>query len=233
MSNLQTATAEAIATTVPVPSGPPFTSPWTRFRNPPTDPSGFWTAIRHDVWNGAILLQLGTQPHPITTPPTGGSLYVGYNWAGYLPAGRHNFTVRFHVGPVSLRPNGGQVEGLLLAQLFGPHGQLADIIPVPANRLDSYWTLRVTSPSDLKAGQYTFRFGAALISNYQRDQMPYGEIIVKDSSVSYDGSALGQLQSLDDESGLPAILSDEKSFLFEEVSEEQAVRERRELLIGN
>jgi hypothetical protein len=233
MSSLQTAAAEATAAAVvPVPQGPPFTSPWTRFRNPPTDPAGFWSAIRHDVMNGALLLQLGTQAHPITTPPTGGSVYIGYNWAGYLPAGRHNFTVRFRVGPVSLAQNGGHVEALLLAQFFGPHGQLADFVPIPATRTEADWVLRVTSPFDLRAGQYTFRFGIALISNYQRDQKPYGEIIARSSSVTYDGTALAGLQSLEEESGLPALLSDEKSFLFEEVSEEQMLKERRSLLLG-
>jgi hypothetical protein len=233
MSSLQTAALEAEATAVvPVPQGPPFTSPWTRFRNPPTDPPGFWSSIRHDVLNGALLLQLGTQAHPITTPPTSGSVYIGYNWAGYLPAGRHNFTVRFRVGPVSLLKNGGSVEALLVAQLFGPHGQLADVVPIPATRTEADWVLRVTSPFDLRAGQYTFRYGIALISNYQRDQKPYGEIISRSSSVTYDGTALAGLQSLGDESGLPAILNDETSFHFEEVSEEQAAKERRSLLLG-
>ena len=227
MSKLDTATAHAALAAnaaTPVPSAPPFTAPWGRFRNPPQDPPGYWSAIRHDVWNGSFVMQLGTLPHPATSPQTNGSLFVGYQWMGYLPAGRHNFTVRVHLGPVSQRPNGGQVQAFLLAQLFGPQGQLADFIDLPASRFDSYWSLRVTAPTVLKAGNYTFRFGGGIVSSFQRDQTPYGEIICKDSSAVYDCSTA--VQGLAKDTALPATFADERSFLVQQVSEQEAARSR-------
>jgi hypothetical protein len=223
MANVQ---ATAQTATASVPSGPPFTSPWAKFRNPPTDPAGFWSAVRHDAMVGGLVLQLGTQPHSATAPATSGSMYIGYQWEGYLPAGIPNIIVRFHLGPVTVRPNGGSVSTLLVAQLFGPQGQLADIAQPPANPSDSWWVLRVTSPVALQAGQYTLRFGAGLVSQYQGSAAPYGEIIVKDSSLTYQNPQAG----VESVSALPAHLSDESAFVVEQISEQDAARERLALL---
>jgi hypothetical protein len=225
MANVQTAAQTATASLIPtsVPSGPPFTSPWAKFRNPPTDPAGFWSAVGHDAMVGGLVLQLGTQPHGATAPSTSGSMYIGYQWEGYLPAGIPNITVRFHLGPVSVRPNGGNVSTLLVAQLFGPQGQLADVEQPPANRADSWWALRITSPILLQAGQYRLRFGVGLVSQYQGSAAPYGEIIVKDSSVTYQSFRVPGVESV---SALPAHLSDEAAFVVEQISEQDAARER-------
>ncbi|MFL6233437.1 MAG: hypothetical protein ACJ76N_09925 [Thermoanaerobaculia bacterium] len=217
-----TQTAAAATTVSPgIPPAPPFTAPWAKFRNPPTDPAGYWSAIRHDPMVGGLVLQLGTQPHPATAPATSGSMYIGYQWEGYLPAGLIDITVRLHLGPVSILPNGGSTIPLLLAQLFGPQGQLADDVLPPANRSDSWWVLRVKAPVPLQAGQYKFRFGAAIVSQYQGSQTPYCEVIVKDSSVTYSTA----LQAAA-ESPLSAALSDESAFFVEHVSEQDAARQR-------
>ncbi len=212
--------------TTNVPSGPPFSAPWAKFRNPPTDPAGFWSAVRHDAMVGGLVLQLGTQPHGATAPATSGTLYIGSQWEGYLPAGIPNITVRLHLGSVSVRPSGGSVSTLLLAQFFGPQGQLAAVAQPPANPGDSWWVLRVTSPAALQAGQYTLRFGAALICQFQGSAAPYGEIIVKDSSVTYQNHQAG----VESASALPASLSDEAAFVVEQISEQDAARERLALL---
>jgi hypothetical protein len=221
MATTQTAAA-ATAVSPGIPAAPPFTAPWAKFRNPPTDPAGYWSAIRHDPMVGGLVLQLGTQPHPATAPATSGSMYIGYQWEGYLPGGLIDITVRLHLGPVSILPNGGSTTPLLLAQLFGPQGQLADDALPPANRADSWWVLRVKAPVPLQAGQYKLRFGAAIVSQYQGSQTPYGEVIVKDSSVTYSTA----LQGAAAESLLPAGLSDESAFFVEHVSQQDAARER-------
>ena len=219
MTTTQTATATAISTGVP--AAPPFTDPWARFRNPSTDPAGYWSAVRYDPMAGGLVLQLGTQSHPATAPSTSGSMYIGYQWEGYLPGGLLELTVRLHLGPVSILPNGGSTTPLLLAQLFGPNGQLADDALPPANRSDSWWVLRVKAPVPLQAGQYKFRFGAAVVSQYQGSQTPYCEVIVKDSSVTYSSGQTATATSL-----LSAGLNDESAFFVEHVSEQDAARER-------
>ncbi|HEY4591303.1 MAG TPA: hypothetical protein VIJ61_02780 [Thermoanaerobaculia bacterium] len=220
MATTQTAAATAISTGVP--AAPPFTAPWAKFRNPPTDPAGYWNAVRYDPMVGGLVLQLGTQAHPATAPSTSGSMYIGYQWEGYLPGGLLEFTVRLHLGPVSILPNGGSTTPLLLAQLFGPQGQLADDALPPANRSDSWWVLRVKAPVPLQAGQYKFRFGAAIVSQYQGSQAPYCEVIVKDSSVTYSSGVEGTTAA----SLLSADLHDESAFFVEHVSEQDAARER-------
>jgi hypothetical protein len=185
-----------------IPAAPPFCPPWQKFRSPATNPPGFWTAVNHDIWTGGLVLQLGTVPHGSTTPLTYGSLSAGYFWQGYLCAGWHSLTVRFQLGPVTLRPNGGSISGKVFASIGGPAE-----LPL-RERKNFYKAAAVASGACIyltinayfeEAGTYKLYLGGQLDSSYSCSASPYGEIIASRIEVTHCGpgfQAVGAAQGV-------------------------------------
>ena len=211
MSQTQTLspTADAVAAAASgIPAAPPFCPPWQKFRSPATNPPGFWTAVGHDIWTGGLVIQLGTAAHPSTAPLTRGSLQAGWYWQGYLNAGWNSLTVRFQLGPVTLRPNGGSVAGKVYANLGGP----AEVLPRERQHFHrmaaavsgacTYLTINAYLEN---SGTYKLYLGAQIDSEYACAASPYGEIIVARTEVTHCGpafQALGAAQGVAPMEGL-------------------------------
>ena len=190
------ADALAAAAASVIPTAPPFCPPWQKFRSPAANPPGFWTAVNHDIWTGGFVMQLGTAPHSATAPLTNGTLQVGWFWQGYLNAGWNSLTVRFQLGPVTLRANGGAVAAKVYANLGGP-------LEVPIRERKHFHRMSAVSSgaciyltinADLEeSGTYKLYLGGQLDSSYACAASPYAEIICARTEVTHCGPAFQAL----------------------------------------
>jgi len=176
----ENAAAAATVTASPQLWGPPFTAPWGFL--PFATPTGYWSAVKPDAWNGGWVQQLGANTHPATAPLTQGDLLVGFFRDVDLAPGTHSFLVRLELGPVSLvRRNGGGSDAYVFLQIIGPGAPFVDLRPAISN---SVMYLNNSFTVSVKA-RYRVRFGGYLFQTYQGTQDTYGEIINKRSEVLY------------------------------------------------
>jgi len=157
---------DAAAANAIIPATPPFWG-WSKIEYP--EPAGYWKAVRIDLATGGWVMQLGADPHPATAPYTPGQIVVGFQWRGYLSAGFHTFLVRFQTGPVSIRPNGGQISAALFLDVDGrgiPQAAQSNSVQyLQVNRFLNY------------GGIHSVSLGGILTAAYTGAASPYGEII--------------------------------------------------------
>jgi len=166
---------------------------WSHYLYPASAPAGTWRAQRWNPTSGGLVHQLGA------SGDGGVSAMSRIGWVRTVDLnsqiGSHSFRVRFQMGPVSERPNGGTARGRVFAHL------------VPT--IDLGWATPRLVFADLPAGgtvdlttgtavPVRFRLFVWTQCDLQGNPgaRPYCEVIVHDLRVEHSFWPLPQLQDV-------------------------------------
>ena len=153
--------------------GPPFTRARGWQQVPCPDPQGCWTYCTLNDDTGFALLQMGTDPHPPTTP-----LRICWSWTGWkkphVYAGWNTvFCAVLRTGPVTVRGNGGTCVPRAFISLHPEGGgrPIENSVILSSNRT------HVVCAVAPRPGYYTVGVSINIRSAFQGSADPYCEII--------------------------------------------------------
>jgi hypothetical protein len=148
----------------------------------PQIPLSFWSAIRHDVTKGGLVVQLGGQPNPAPGAPSYALAYAGFQYQFTVAAtpvnySEHVFRVKFNTGPVTVRNSGdNSVTTFCEIQFVGPAPRQPVFSNTPLTMYaDAYLNTGQTYNVIVKCGVEIVRYNAA--------EVPYGEVIIQDTDL--------------------------------------------------
>lgn len=180
---------EKAAAAVPVPIvkhiAPPFTGAGLGTIKSGPAHAGFWSAIRHDVSRGGLVVQLGGQPNQIPGTNFYDLAFAGFQYQFTVPDNPsylyYVFGVRFNPGPVTVKNSGGNqvtpfCEAVLLDASYPIPERQKVVSNVPVEMaVGRFLEPRKTYRLQIKCGVEIFRFNSA--------EVPYGEVIIKDTDL--------------------------------------------------
>ncbi len=185
-------------------------------------PQNFWSAIRHDVTRGGLVVQLGGYANLPPDTNRFAQAYAGFQYEFKTPAvppgySSYVFRAKFGTGPVSVRNTGGNFVSTFCEVLLvgGAPIQQQVVSNTPLTLLtDHHLQPNTTYKVRVRCG--------VTILQYSPVDAPYGEVIIKDLDLEMTRFFTGE-NSL--APGAQAALSESED-IFESVDSIEDARQK-------